>query len=94
LNWKKLPPFLGMPVGAAMVALSGKFTDYGIDDGFNKSVSDKVTEGNLAFFLMTSGAVIDKVCDAEKEIGWKFYLISSNLTRKKEQQCQLNRATL
>ena len=79
-------PFFGMAVGAAIGALSGKFSDYGIDDSFIKSVSEKVTEGTSAVFLMTSDAVVDKVSDAVKEKGWNFELISSNLTNEQEQQ--------
>jgi len=79
-------PFFGMAMGAAMGAISGKFSDYGIDDSFIKSVSEKVTEGTSALFMMTSQAVLDKVTDAVKEKGWKFELISSNLTKDQEQQ--------
>jgi len=79
-------PFFGMAVGAAMGALSGKFSDYGIDDDSIKSVSQRVTEGTSALFLMTSDAVVDKVSDAVKEKGWNFELISSNLTKDQEQQ--------
>jgi len=79
-------PFFGMVFGAAMGAISGKFSDYGMDDSFIKSVSEKVTEGTSALFLMTSKAVLDKVTDAVKEKGWKFELISSNLTKDQEKQ--------
>ncbi len=79
-------PFFGMAIGAAMGALSGKFSDYGIDDSFIKSVSEKVTEGTSAVFLMTSKVVLDKVMDAVKEKGWNFELISSNLTKEQEGQ--------
>lgn len=79
-------PFFGMAIGAAMGALSGKFSDYGMDDSFIKSVSEKVTEGTSALFLMTGKVVLDKVTDAVKEKGWKFELISSNLTKDQEQQ--------
>lgn len=79
-------PFFGMAVGAAMGALSGKFSDYGMDDSFIKSVSEKVTEGTSALFLMTSKVVLDKVTEAINEKGWKFELISSNLTKDQEQQ--------
>jgi len=79
-------PFFGMAVGAAMGALSGKFSDYGIDDGFIKSVGQQVTEGTSALFLMTSGAVMDKVSDAVKEKGWKFEIISTNLSKEQEDQ--------
>jgi len=78
-------PFFGMAVGAAMGALSGKFADYGIDDSFIKNVSDEVTEGTSALFLMTSKVVLDKVIDAVKEKGWEFELVSSNLTKDQEQ---------
>jgi len=79
-------PFFGMAIGAAMGALTGKFSDYGIDDSFIKSVGEKVTEGTSALFLMTSDAVLDKVSDAVKGKGWKFELMSSNLTKEQEAQ--------
>lgn len=77
-------PFLGMAIGAAMGALAGKFSDYGINDSFIKSVGQKVTEGTSALFLMTSGAVMDKVTDAVKEKGWKFEILSTNLSKEQE----------
>jgi uncharacterized membrane protein len=79
-------PFFGMAMGAAVGALSSKFADYGIDDSFIKRVSEKVTDGTSALFLMTSKVVLDKVTDAIKEKGWNFELISSNLTKDQEQQ--------
>lgn len=54
-------PFFGMAFGAAMGALSGSMRDFGIDDDFIRSVRDKVTEGTSALFLLTSGAVADRV---------------------------------
>jgi len=77
-------PFLGLAVGAAMGGLAGKFADYGIDDNFIKSVRSQVTEGTSALFLMTSGAVQDKVRDALK--GTNFELIASNLTKEQEDE--------
>jgi uncharacterized membrane protein len=77
-------PFFGLAIGAAMGGLAGKFADYGIDDNFIKSVRDQVTEGTSALFLMTSGAVRDKVADALK--GTKFELIASNLTKEQEDE--------
>ncbi len=75
-------PLFGLAIGAAMGALAGSFTDVGIDDNFIKSVRDKVTEGTSALFLMTSGAVMDKVAEAAK--GLDFELIASNLTKEQE----------
>jgi uncharacterized membrane protein len=81
-------PFFGMAVGALTGALAGKFADYGIDDNFIKSVGQKVTEGTSALFLMTSNAVVDKVSEAVKSKGWKFEILSTNLS--KEQEAQLS----
>jgi uncharacterized membrane protein len=81
-------PFFGMAVGAAIGALVGKFSDYGIDDDFIKSVGAKVTEGTSALFLMTSDAVVDKVSDAVKAKGWKFEILSTNLSKEQEDQLQ------
>jgi uncharacterized membrane protein len=79
-------PFFGMAVGALTGALAGKFSDYGIDDNFIKSVGAKVTEGTSALFLMTSDAVMDKVSDAVKEKGWQFEILSTNLNNEQENQ--------
>jgi uncharacterized membrane protein len=77
-------PFFGLAVGAAMGALGGKMADYGIDDNFIKQTREKVTEGTSALFLLTSGAVLDKVTDELKD--YEFELIASNLTKEQEEQ--------
>jgi uncharacterized membrane protein len=75
-------PIMGMAIGAGIGALMGHFADYGIDDKFINSVRDKVTPGTSALFLLTSGAVVDKVAAAVK--GQKFEIIQTNLTREQE----------
>ena len=77
-------PFFGLAVGAAMGALMGKFNDYGIDDTFIKQTREKVTEGTSALFLLTSGAVEDKVVAALK--GQTFEILSTNLPKEKEDE--------
>jgi uncharacterized membrane protein len=77
-------PFFGLVVGAAMGALAGKMVDYGISDDFIRDVRQKVTEGTSALFLLTSGAVMDKVKEQLK--GMEFELIASNLTKEQENQ--------
>ncbi|MFN2196855.1 MAG: DUF1269 domain-containing protein [Anaerolineales bacterium] len=77
-------PFFGLAVGAAMGALSGKFADYGIDDEFIKKTREQVTEGTSALFLMTDGAVMDKVVDELK--GVDFEIIATNLSKEQEDQ--------
>lgn len=75
-------PFLGLAIGAAMGAIAGHFSDYGIDDKFIASVRDKVTPGTSALFLLTSGAVMDKLVAAVKN--QKFELIQTNLSQEQE----------
>ncbi len=79
-------PFFGLAIGAAMGALSGKFADYGIDDKFIEQTRSQVTEGTSALFLLTSGAVRDKVKDAIK--GTKATIIASNLSKAEEAELQ------
>jgi len=47
-------------------------------------VREKVTEGTSALFLLTSGAVVDRVAEAVK--GQKFEIIQTNLSREQEDQ--------
>jgi uncharacterized membrane protein len=77
-------PFFGLAVGAALGALSGKFADYGIDDNFIQQTRAKVTEGTSALFLLTSGAVVDKVVEALKD--QTFEILSTNLPKDKEDE--------
>ncbi len=79
-------PFFGMAVGAVMGALTGHFSNYGIDDDFIKSTQKKVTEGTSAIFLMTSGAVRDKVAESFKESGLNYEIFYTNLSNEQERQ--------
>lgn len=76
-------PVLGFAMGAAVGAMSGKFTDYGINDDFIKDLQDKVTEGSSALFLLTGQVTVDKVeaAFAPEERG---DLIQSNLSAEQE----------
>jgi len=78
-----LVPLFGMILGATAGAISGKFTDYGINDSFIKEVREKVTEGKSALFLLTGQVTVDKVRDAfaPEERG---ELVQSNLTAEQE----------
>jgi uncharacterized membrane protein len=75
-------PFLGAAIGAAMGAISGAFADIGIDDRFIKEVQEKVTPGTSALFLMSQGAVVDRVFEEFKGISME--LIASNLSSEQE----------
>jgi uncharacterized membrane protein len=47
--------------GAGSGALQGKLTDYGIDDGFIKSLGNTIEPNTSAIFLLVRKAVADKV---------------------------------
>jgi uncharacterized membrane protein len=75
-------PIFGLAVGAVFGAIGGHFTDVGIDDNFINQVKSKVTPGTSAIFLMTSGAVLDRVREALSSM--KFEVISTNLSAEQE----------
>ena len=72
-------PFFGLAIGAAMGALAGHFAHYGIDDDFINSVRSKITPGTSALFLLTSGAVLDKVAEGVKDL--KFEIVHQPVQR-------------
>jgi uncharacterized membrane protein len=78
-----------MAVGAAAGALGGAMSDVGIDDDFIKTVREQVTPGTSALFLMTSGAVTDKI-KAELEPIMKGHaeLVHTNLSNEQEAKLQ------
>jgi uncharacterized membrane protein len=77
-------PFLGLAVGTAMGALAGHIAHYGISEDFINQVHAKVTPGTSALFLLTSGAVVDKVAAAVT--GQQFEIIQTNLSKEQEDQ--------
>ena len=54
-------PWLGLAAGALGGALSGKFTDIGVDDNFIKEVGEKIEPGHSALFLLVEKSTPDKV---------------------------------
>ncbi|HET9138989.1 DUF1269 domain-containing protein [Actinophytocola sp.] len=75
-------PFLGAAVGAAAGAIGGSLADVGIDDDFIRAARSQITEGTSALFLLTSGAVVDKVKPEFERYSPE--LIQSNLTSEQE----------
>jgi uncharacterized membrane protein len=75
-------PFLGLAVGAAMGAIAGSLSDVGIDDDFIRTVRDEITPGTSALFIMTSGAVVDRVHEAFE--GQPMELVKTNLSKDQE----------
>jgi uncharacterized membrane protein len=77
-----LVPLLGMAIGAAMGALTGSMTDVGIDDAFIRRMRDEIQPGTSALFVLSSGAVVDKVKEAFE--GQQMVLVETNLSHEQE----------
>lgn len=75
-------PFLGAAIGAGIGALSGALVKVGIDDDFINQVKSKITPGTSALFVLTSGAVVDRVAEAFQ--GQDFEIVATNLSREQE----------
>lgn len=75
-------PFLGLAVGAGIGALTGSLADVGIDDDFIRTVRDEITPGTSALFVMTTGAVLDRVQAAFE--GQPMELVKTNLSQEQE----------
>lgn len=58
-----LMPLAGMAIGSIVGALSGKFGDIGIDDGFIKEVGETVEPGDSALFLLIEDWSEERVLD-------------------------------
>jgi uncharacterized membrane protein len=75
-------PILGAAIGAGIGALTGSLSNIGIDDDFVKSVRDEVEPGTSALFVMSAGAVVDRVREAFA--GSQAKLIHTNLSNEQE----------
>lgn len=75
-------PLLGAAIGLAAGALTGSLGDVGIDDDFIKRTRDEITPGTSALFVMTTGAVLDKVSAAFD--GQAPHLMFTNLSTEQE----------
>ena len=75
-------PLLGMAIGAGMGALTGSMSDVGIDDAFLRRMRDEIQPGTSALFVLSSGAVVDKVKEAFE--GQQMVLVETNLTHEQE----------
>ena len=65
-----------------MGALSGSMTDVGIDDSFIRRMRDEIQPGTSALFVLSQGAVVDKVKEAFA--GQQMVLVETNLSHEQE----------
>ena len=75
-------PLLGLAVGAGFGALGGSLADVGIDDKFINQVRDKVVPGTSALFVLSHGAVVDRIAERFNHIDAE--LIQTNLSEEEE----------
>jgi len=75
-------PWLGLAIGAASGALSGKFTDIGVDDDFIKQVGNTIEPGHSALFLLVVKATGDKLADELK--GTQATVLQTSLSNEAE----------
>jgi uncharacterized membrane protein len=77
-----MSPFLGAAVGAAAGAISGSLADVGIDDAFMKKVSETLSPGTSALFILIRKATLDKVLEELRP--YEGNVIQTSLSHKDE----------
>lgn len=77
-------PWLGLAIGAVTGAISGKLSDYGIDDEFIEEVGAKVEPGGSALFLMIEQWTEDKVMDELSR--FDAHVVRSSLSKEDEEK--------
>jgi uncharacterized membrane protein len=81
-----LNPLVGAALGAGVGALSGRFTDVGIDDKFMKDAAAALTPGQAALCLMVRRVTADKVIPAMAPFGGT--VLRTNLSDEQEARLQ------
>jgi uncharacterized membrane protein len=81
-----LNPLVGAALGAGVGALSGRFTDVGIDDKFMKDAAAALTPGQAALCLMIRKVTADKVLPAMAPFGGT--VLRTNLSDEQEARLQ------
>jgi uncharacterized membrane protein len=77
-----LNPLLGAAVGAGAGALSGRFTDIGINDAFMKDAAAALTPGQAALCVLVRKVTADKVLPAMAAFGGT--VLRTNLSDEQE----------
>ena len=81
-----LNPLAGAAIGAGAGALSGKFSDIGINDKFMKELGETFTPNSSAIFILIRKVTPDKVLEGIK--GFKGKVLKTSLTADKEEALQ------
>lgn len=81
-----LIPVVGMAISAAGGAISGKLSDYGIDDGFAKDLAAKVEPGKAALLLLAESDAPDRVAAEVRKLNLGGEILYTNLSAEDEQR--------
>ena len=85
-----LNPLLGAAVGAGAGALSGRFSDLGLDDQMLKDVGRSMKANTSALFILVRKVTADKVLDGLKAFAGKGKVFQTSL--KKDDEAALREA--
>jgi uncharacterized membrane protein len=79
-----LNPLLGFALGAGAGALSGKFSDIGLDDKMMKDLAQSFKAGSSALFVIVRRATSDKVLAGLKQFAGKGKVFQTSLNKDDE----------
>ncbi|WP_134726403.1 DUF1269 domain-containing protein [Paracoccus luteus] len=75
-----LNPLLGAAVGAASGAVAGRYSDYGINDDFIRSIGKTVPEGSAAVFILAREVNTDKLLPRLEKYGSGARVIQTSMS--------------
>ena len=79
-----LNPLLGVALGAGAGALSGSYTDVGINDEFMRDLGAKLTPGTAAVFILVRKISADKVAARLATLNTKGHILQTSLSAEDE----------
>jgi uncharacterized membrane protein len=77
-------PWLGLALGAVVGAISGKLSDYGINDDFINEVGATIQPGGSALFLLISKWTEDKALERLKK--FNATVVRTSLSNEEEEK--------
>lgn len=79
-----LNPLLGAAIGAGAGALSGRFTDIGINDDFMKELAQNFKPGCAAVFILVRKVTADKVLEGLARFQGRGKVLQTSLEKDRE----------
>jgi uncharacterized membrane protein len=79
-----LNPLLGAAIGAGAGAISGRFTDLGLDDNMMREVGQSLKPGSSALFVLLRKVTADRVLDGLRQFAGKGKVFQTSLNKDDE----------